>query len=57
MGLGQVDDVDVVAKAGAVRGRVVVSEDGEALTLADGSLGDERDEVVGHSAGQLADKG
>ena len=44
--VGEVDDVDVVAHAGAVRGGVVVAEDAEAGAFADGNLGDVGHEVV-----------
>ena len=37
VGLGQVGDVDVVADAGAVRGRVVVAEDGDRLAAGPGA--------------------
>ena len=45
VGLGEVGDVDVVADAGAVGGRVVVAEDGDRLAAALGDLEDERDQV------------
>ena len=57
MGLGEVHDVDEVTQAGAVGGGIVVAEDGQALTLADGGLGDEGDEVVGNAAREFADEG
>ena len=56
MGLGEVHDVDVVAEACAVFGRVVVAEDAQALALADRGLGDERNEVVRHTARKFADE-
>ena len=57
MSLRQIDDVDIVAQAGSVGRVVVVAEHGKALLLPYGRLGDERHEVVGHSAGKLADQG
>lgn len=57
MCLCKVYDVDVVTKTCAVLGRVVVAEDAEALTLADGCLGDERDEVVRNASWEFADEG
>ena len=57
VGLGEVHDVDVVAQAGAVLGGIVVAEDAEAGALADGGLGDERDQVVRDAARELADEG
>jgi hypothetical protein len=57
MGLGEIDHVDEVAEAGAVLGGIVVAEDGQALALADGGLGDEGDEVVGNAAREFADEG
>ncbi len=45
VGVGQVGDVDVVAYAGAVRGRVVVAVDGDRVALALGDLEDEGDQV------------
>ena len=56
MRLRQVHDVDEVSLARSVRSRVVIAEDGEALTLADGGLGDERHQVVRHAARQFADQ-
>ena len=41
----QVDDVDVVAHAGAIRGRVVIAEDREVRCLAQRDAEDERDDV------------
>ena len=57
MGLGEIYYIYIVPQAGAVRSRIVVAEDRQALSLADGRLRDERHEVVRHSARQLADKG
>ena len=56
MGLCQIDYVYIVAKAGAVFCRIVVSEDAEAFTLAYGCLGYERNEVVRNAAWQLSDE-
>ena len=55
MATGEVDDVDVVAHAGAVHRGVVGAEDGNLLTAADGDLGDEGEEVVGNALRVLAD--
>ena len=52
----KVDDVDVVADAGAVGGGVVVAKDVDAREDADGDLGDEGHEVVGDAVGVLADE-
>ena len=49
--LRKVDDVDVIAHAGAVVCRVVVAEDRQALELADSDLRDVRHEVVRDSTG------
>ena len=54
MRLGQIVHVDVVADAGAVRGRVIRAEDHELLELAVGCLERTRDEVGGIFIG-LAD--
>ncbi len=43
--VGQVRDVDVVADAGAVRGRVVVAVDRDVLALPERGLEDQRDQV------------
>ena len=56
MRLRQVHDVDIVPQAGPVRGRVVIAEHREAFAFADGGLGDEGHQVVGHAARQLADQ-
>ena len=52
---GEVDDVDVVADAGAVGGVVVVAEDLQLLPAADGHLGDERHQVVRDALRVLTD--
>jgi len=46
VGFGEVGDVDVVANAGSVRGRVVVSEDGEGRPESHGGEDGEGDEVL-----------
>ena len=51
MTAGQVDDMDVVADAGSVMGGVVVAENTELGTLADGDLCDVWHEVVGDAVG------
>ena len=56
MSLGEVDDVDVVAQAGAVGGVVVVAEHADLLELADGDARDERHEVVRDAGGIFADE-
>ena len=56
MAAGQIDDVDVVAHAGAVRGGVVVAEDVHLFQLAHGHLGDVGHQVVGDAVGVLADE-
>src|SRR5262249_43055414 len=49
--VGEVADVDVVANAGAVRGRIVVAEDRESRDVARRRVEDERDGVrLGHMA-------
>ena len=45
MGLGEIDDVDVVADAAAVGRRVVGAVDLDRLLLAEGDLEDIRDQV------------
>ena len=57
MSLGKVHDIYVVPLAGAVRSRIVVAEDAQTFTLADGCLGNVRHEVVRHAAGKFADEG
>ena len=57
MGLGEVHDVNVVPLAGSVRSRIVIAENAQALPLADGSLGDERHQVVGHASRKLSYQG
>ena len=56
MAAGQVDNMDVVAHAGAVGGRVVIAKDVDLLQLADSDLGDVGHEVVGDAVGVLADQ-
>ena len=56
VGLGQVDDVDVVADARPVGRRIVVAEDREALAQSGGRLRDVGHEVLRHAARQLADQ-
>ena len=56
MAAGQIDDVDIVTHAGAVRGGVVVAEDMDLFQLADGDLGDVGHQVVGDAVGVLADE-
>ena len=53
---GEVDDVDVVAHAGAVVGGIVVAVDVQLLKLADGHLGYVGHQVVGDAARILADE-
>ena len=55
MSPGEVDDVQVVADSGAVRGGVVVAEDAELFPTAHGDLGDERQQVLGLADGIFAD--
>ena len=57
MSFCKVYDVDIVPEAGPVRGGVVVPENRKTFPLSDCGLGDERNQIVGHSAGKLADKG
>ena len=57
MSLRQIDDIDIISQAGAVFGRIIVSKDAQALTLTDGCLGDERNEVVRNPTRKLSDKG
>ena len=56
MCLGKVHDVDIVPQTGAVRSRVVVAENAQAGAFAYCSLGDERHEVVRHSAWKFSDE-
>ena len=53
---GEVDDVDVVAQAGAVGGVVVGAEDADPVELADGDAGDERHQVVRDARGVFTDE-
>lgn len=57
VGLGEVNNVDEVADAGAVGCGIVVAEHAEFLADAHGCLGDVRDEILGHAVGELADFG
>jgi len=45
MGVGEVGDVDIVADASAVRGGVIVAEDLDEVTAAEGDIKNQRDEV------------
>jgi hypothetical protein len=53
--LREVRDVDIVADRGAVFGGVVVAEDGEVGTTADGDLGEVGEEIVGDTEGVFAE--
>ena len=57
MCLGKVNHIDIVPQAGSVLGRIVVTEYAQALSFSDCGLGDERHEVVWHSARKLTYKG
>ncbi|MNN20101.1 hypothetical protein D3C81_1333620 [compost metagenome] len=52
----QVDHVDVVAHARAVRRIVIVAEDGQALAAADGHLRDEGHQIVRNASRIFADQ-
>ncbi len=54
---GQVHHMDEVAHAAAIDRGVIIPEHGELLADARRGLRDERDQVVGHADGQLADGG
>ena len=56
MAVREVVDVQVVALAGAVGGRVVVAEDGQLLASPDGDLGEVGHEVVGDALRVLSDQ-
>ena len=56
VGGGEVADVDVVAHAGAVGGGIVVAEDAEFGSFADGDLSDVGHEVVRDAVGVFADE-
>ena len=56
MAAGQIHDMNVVAHAGAVRGRIVVAKDMDLLQLADSDLGDVGHKIVGDAVGILADQ-
>ncbi len=56
MALGEVDDVDVVAEAGAVGGCVIVAEDIKLGEFAGGNFHDVGYEVVGDTVGVLAEE-
>lgn len=51
MSLREIDDVDVIADGSAVFGGVVVAEDGEIGTTADGDLCEKGEEVVRDAQG------
>lgn len=57
VGAGQIDDVDVVADAGAVGRRIVVAEDAQAFADPGGGLRHIGDQVLGTPLGRLADQG
>src|SRR5690606_30784406 len=56
VGPRQVDDMDVVAYAGAIHGRVVTTEHLQALAATDRHLANEGHQVVGHATRVLADE-
>ena len=56
MALRQVHHMDVIPHAGAVRGGIVVAEDGELLPDPRRHLGDIGHQIVGHAAGPFADQ-
>ena len=57
MRTGQIDDVDIVADAGAVGRVVVVAEDAQLGADASGRLGEVRHEVLRRTRGAFADLG
>ena len=57
VGFGQIHDVQVVPDAGAVWGVVVSAKHREGLADAGHGLGEERNQIVGHTQGQLPDVG
>src|SRR5574344_160476 len=57
MGLGEVDNVNIVALACPVLCRVIVAEHRKALAPADGGLRNKRHKVIRHPARQLSDQG
>ena len=56
MALGQINDVDVIAYAGSIRGIVVVTEDGQLFASADGDLRDVRHQVVRNAVRVFTDQ-
>ena len=56
MAFSQIDDVDVVTHAGAVRGVIVVAEDGQLLAAADGDLRDVGHQIVRNAVRILTDQ-
>ena len=56
MALGQIDDVDIIAHAGTVRGVVVVAEDGQPFAAADGDLRDVGHQIVGNAVRVFSDQ-
>ena len=56
MGLGEVNDVDIVAQTCSVGGIVVIAENRQTFAQTCSCLGDEREQVVGYTAGKLADE-
>ena len=53
---GKVNHIDIVTEAGAVFSRIDISEYAETLTFSDGSLGDERNEIVRNATREFAYK-
>ncbi len=52
---GQIDNMDVIPQAGAIRGVVVIAVNSQLRTHPDRHLGDIRQQVEGHTPGVFAD--
>ena len=57
MSLGQINHIDIVADASAVRCVVVIAKHLQLLTNTDGGLGNKGNQVHGNTIGQFANQG
>ena len=56
MAIGQVNHMDIIPDAGAIRSGIIIAENGELFQLAYGHLGDIGNKVVGNAGGILANE-
>ena len=56
MALGQVNHMDIIPDAGAIRSGIIITENGELFQLTNGYLGDIGNKVVGDAGGILANE-